>query len=230
MKKLAGLTGAGISAERGLQTFRDKGGLWEKYDFQKLASIEGWRENPELVLEFYNIRRDLVRKAQPNAAHLALTQLERMYDVDIITQNVDDLHERAGSKHILHLHGEIMKARSSIDDQLIYELGKKNIKLGDKCEKGSQLRPHVVWFGESVPMMDRAIEIVSKAEIFIIIGTSLQVYPAASLLYYAPENSRIYLVDKNIPVVRQAANMTFIAKTAVEGVPELVNKLLEKDE
>ncbi|HPD65572.1 MAG TPA: NAD-dependent deacylase [Bacteroidia bacterium] len=230
MKKLAVLTGAGISAESGLQTFRDKGGLWEKYDFQKLASIEGWRENPELVLEFYNIRRDLVRKAQPNAAHLALTQLERMYDVDIITQNVDDLHERAGSKHILHLHGEIMKARSSIDDQLIYELGEKNIKLGDKCEKGSQLRPHVVWFGESVPMMDRAIEIVSKAEIFIIIGTSLQVYPAASLLYYAPENSRIYLVDKNIPVVRQAANMTFIAKTAVEGVPELVNKLLEKDE
>ncbi|NLJ06685.1 MAG: NAD-dependent deacylase [Sphingobacteriales bacterium] len=230
MKKLAVLTGAGISAESGLQTFRDKGGLWEKYDFQKLASIEGWRENPELVLEFYNIRCDLVRKAQPNAAHLALTQLERMYDVDIITQNVDDLHERAGSKHILHLHGEIMKARSSIDDQLIYELGEKNIKLGDKCEKGSQLRPHVVWFGESVPMMDRAIEIVSKAEIFIIIGTSLQVYPAASLLYYAPENSRIYLVDKNIPVVRQAANMTFIAKTAVEGVPELVNKLLEKDE
>lgn len=229
MKTLVVLTGAGISTESGLQTFRDKGGLWEKYDFHKLASIEGWNENPDLVLEFYNVRRDLVRKAQPNAAHLALKKLENKYNVHIITQNVDDLHERAGSSNILHLHGEIMKARSSIDDNLIYDLGEKNIFPGDKCSKGSQLRPHIVWFGEAVPMIDQAAKIVSTADIFIVIGTSLQVYPAASLIYYTPVKCEKFLVDKNIPVINHVENLTIINKSATEGVPELVEMLLNKE-
>jgi len=226
-KKLVVLTGAGVSAESGLQTFRDKGGLWEKYDFHKLASIEGWHENPALVLEFYNVRRDGVRKSQPNPAHYALVRLEKQYDVTIITQNVDDLHERAGSKNILHLHGEIMKCRSTIDKNLIYNLDDKNIEIGDLCEKGSQLRPHIVWFGEEVPMMEKAITIVEKADIFIVIGTSLQVYPAAGLIQYVSPHTKTYIIDKQIPTVYGIRNISTIEKSAAEGTPKLVEELLK---
>jgi NAD-dependent deacetylase len=227
MKNLVVLSGSGISAESGLLTFRDKGGLWEKYDFQKLASIEGWRENPQLVLEFYNARRDQVRKAEPNEAHFALAWLEEYFHVTIITQNVDNLHERAGSGKIVHLHGEIMKAKSSIDSTLIYELGDKNIYWGDKCAKGSQLRPFIVWFGEAVPMMSKAVEIVSEAEIFIIVGTSLQVYPAASLIHYVPSTAKKFIVDKTLPPLATYANLEMIEKPASTGIPSLVENLIK---
>jgi len=227
-KKIVVLTGAGISAESGLQTFRDKGGLWEKYDFQKLASIYGWQENPALVLEFYNVRRDHVRQAQPNDAHLSLVGLEKKYEVVIITQNVDNLHERAGSENILHLHGEIMKARSTQYPSLIYDLGDKNIEMGDCCEKGAQLRPHIVWFGEAVPMMDKAIEEAENADIFIVIGTSLQVYPAAGLINYVPHSAEKYIIDKQIPPVSSIKNLNIIEKSAAEGTPQLVDLLLSK--
>jgi len=225
-KRIVVLTGAGISAESGLQTFRDKGGLWDKYDPYKLASPDGWAENPELVLEFYNVRREAVRKAQPNAGHLALVKLEEKFSVSIITQNVDDLHERAGSTNVLHLHGEIRKARSTGDENLIYDLGDKDIYLGDNCEKGYQLRPHIVWFGESVPMISKAAAIASKTDIFIVIGTGLTVYPAAGLIGYVPENCPKYIINNNIPPVSQYNNTILIEKNATVGVPELVEKLI----
>jgi NAD-dependent deacetylase len=225
--KIVVISGAGISAESGLQTFRDKGALWEKYDFMELATPEAWAVQPERVLEFYNLRRKLVRDAQPNPAHLALLRLEKKYQVHIITQNVDDLHERAGSSHIIHLHGEIMKARSSLDDNLMYDLEDKDIAMGDLCEKGSQLRPHVVWFGEAVPMMAEAIRIISDADIVIIIGTSMLVYPAAGLINYAPEHASIYLIDKKIPEFHASHRLITIEGKAGEAVPELINKLLE---
>jgi len=229
MKKVIVLTGAGISAESGLQTFRDPGGLWEKYDPYVLASPQGWAENPALVLEFYNLRRQKVREALPNPAHLALVTLEEGYDVTIITQNVDNLHERAGSSRVLHLHGEIMKARSTKDEQLIYDLGDNDIQIGDICEKGFQLRPHVVWFGEMVPMMDNAAEIVHSADIFIIIGTSLAVYPAANLIHEVSRDAVIYIIDKQIPQIQLIKNIQSIEKSASMGVPELVNELLLKN-
>jgi len=227
MKKIVILTGAGISAESGLQTFRDQGGLWNKYDPYKLASPEGWEENPELVLEFYNIRRKKVREAKPNAAHLAIKNLEHKYTVTIITQNVDDLHERAGSSNIIHLHGEIRKARSTGDENLIYDLKEKDIYWGDLCEKGFQLRPHVVWFGEAVPMIEEAINISQTADIFIVIGTGLTVYPAASLINYVKTNIPIYVIDKNIPHTGNKNQIHTIEKPASTGVPELIKQLIK---
>jgi NAD-dependent deacetylase len=228
MKKIVILTGAGISAESGIQTFRDGDGLWNKYRFEDLATPEAWRRDPKLVLEFYNWRRKKVWEAEPNAGHLALVNLEEKFEVQIITQNVDDLHERAGSKNVVHLHGEIKKARSTIDAELIYDLNDWQLNLGDKCEKGSQLRPHIVWFGEAVPMIEQAIKVVSSAEIFLIIGTSMVVYPAASLVVYVhPERSKYY-IDPNAFAVGGISNLNIIKKTAGEGVPELVNHLMKE--
>jgi len=225
-QKIVILTGAGISAESGISTFRDSGGLWEGYDINEVATTQGWAKNRELVLDFYNQRRKNVRESKPNAAHYALKELENKYNVVIITQNIDDLHERAGSKNIIHLHGEIMKARSTLDENLLYGLGDKDIAIGDKCAKGSQLRPHVVWFGEAVPMMDVAIEEASNADILIVIGTSMVVYPAAGLANYVPFYIPKYIIDPNIPEGPNHKNLTKIAKKAGEGVVELVDVLM----
>jgi NAD-dependent deacetylase len=227
MKKIVVFTGAGISAESGIKTFRDSGGLWEEYDINDVATPEAWERNRAMVLEFYNQRRRQVIAAKPNAAHKALTMLEEKYDVEIITQNIDDLHERAGSKKVLHLHGEIMKARSEKYPDLIYSLENPEIKIGDMCEKGFQLRPHIVWFGEMVPEMENAAMKTMRADIFIAIGTSLDVYPAAGLINYAKEESEKYLVDPKAKDLYHILNLTTIKKTAGEGVPLLVKKLLK---
>jgi NAD-dependent deacetylase len=227
-QKIVVLTGAGISAESGIATFRDAGGLWEGYDVQEVATPEGWNKNKELVLKFYNDRRKNVRDVVPNAAHYALKELEEKYNVIIITQNIDDLHERAGSTNIIHLHGEIMKARSSTDETLLYDLGDKDIKLNDRCARGSQLRPHVVWFGEAVPMIEVAINEASNADMLIVIGTSMAVYPAAGLVNYVPSHIPKYIVDPNIPVGLNIKNLTKIPKKASEGVSELVAELLKR--
>ncbi|MCD4729536.1 MAG: NAD-dependent deacylase [Bacteroidales bacterium] len=226
MKRIVVLTGAGVSAESGIQTFRDGDGLWNKYRFEDLASPQAWARDPELVQEFYNWRRKIVWEAEPNEGHKALVRLEEKYDVQIITQNVDDLHERAGSKNILHLHGEIKKARSTANPDLVYELDHWELKMGDKCKKGSQLRPHIVWFGEAVPMIEPAAEISSTADIFLVIGTSMVVYPAASLIIYAKQDIPKYYVDPKAFQVSGVSNLEVIIKTAGEGVPELVDKLL----
>lgn len=224
MKKIVVLTGAGISAESGLKTFRDADGLWETHCLEDVATPGAWRKDKRLVLDFYNERRRQVRQANPNAAHLALVKLEEKYDVTIITQNIDDLHERAGSKKVIHLHGEILKSRSSADPSLIYEIQGTELKEGEKCERGSQLRPHIVWFGESVPAMGIAEDAVSCAEIFIIIGTSLLVYPAAGLTEYATEDAVKYIID---PLATSLRGFMVIRSKACESVPELVNKLLQ---
>ncbi|MDX5321892.1 MAG: NAD-dependent deacylase [Bacteroidota bacterium] len=223
-KKLVVLTGAGISAESGLKTFRDAGGLWEGHDVHQVATPEAWQKDPEMVLRFYNERRHQSIKAEPNAAHLALAELEKYFDVSIITQNIDDLHERAGSSHVIHLHGEIKKARSTADPHLVYPIKGGDLNWGDLCEKGSQLRPHIVWFGEPVPAMEEAELICSFADIFVVIGTSLQVYPAAGLIYEIPSDIPRYYVD---PKANESAqtDMEIIAKPATEGVPELVEIL-----
>lgn len=194
MKKIIALTGAGISAESGISTFRDKDGLWEGHDVMEVASPSGWKNNPTLVNNFYNERRRNLLNVKYNSAHKALAELESHYDVHIITQNVDDLHERAGSIHVNHLHGELLKVRSSINENLIYDW-KTDLEIGDLCEQGSQLRPHIVWFGEMVPALPNAIKIISNADIVLIIGTSLQVYPAASLISFAPQNAIVYYLD-----------------------------------
>lgn len=226
-KKITVLTGAGISAESGLSTFRDSGGLWEGHNVMDVASPEGWRRDKELVLEFYNQRRRQLENAKPNYAHTALVELEKKYDVTVITQNVDDLHERAGSSHVIHLHGELNKARSSADPALIYDLKGKDIKSGDKCEKGSQLRPHVVWFGEAVPKMDEAIVHCMKCDIFLIVGTSLVVYPAASLIEFVPETSVKYQIDPSGPPDYYSHyDLIYIQKKATEGMKELLEKLM----
>ncbi|RYD69296.1 MAG: NAD-dependent deacylase [Sphingobacteriales bacterium] len=225
-KKIVVLTGAGISAESGLLTFRDAGGLWEGYDIYEVATPEGWQKNQDLVLDFYNQRREGVRNAKPNAAHYALKKLEEKFDVVIITQNIDDLHEKAGSTNILHLHGEITKAQSSRYPELVYDLGNKNIKKGDVCEKGHQLRPHVVWFGEAVPMMENAMLEASTADIFMVIGTSLAVYPAANLVHYVPAGAQKYIIDPNIPAGIIDKSIVKIAKKASEGLPLLISELL----
>lgn len=225
-KNLVVLTGAGISAESGIRTFRDSGGLWEGYSVEEVASPEGWKSNYELVLEFYNARRKNVRDAKPNKAHFGLAHLEENYNVTIITQNIDDLHERAGSSRVLHLHGEIFKAQSTINPNLIIDLGDKDIKRGDQCELGSQLRPFIVWFGEAVPKIEEASNLVSKADILVIIGTSMVVYPAAGLLEYAPDKIPIYFIDPKIPSYYSAKKITYIQKNATEGVPFLVKKLM----
>lgn len=225
MKNLVVLTGAGISAESGIKTFRDADGLWEKFRIEDVATLEAWRRNQQLVLDFYNQRRRDVRQAQPNAAHRALAGLDNFFHVTIITQNIDDLHERGGSQNIIHLHGEIMKSRSSIDDSLLYDCP-GDIALGDKCELGSQLRPHVVWFGEAVPMMDVAAEVTSRAEILLVIGTSLQVYPAAGLINNAPSGSKKFLVDPVRPELMPVRHLEVIEERATDGVPKLVNQLI----
>ena len=225
-KKVVVFSGSGISAESGLKTFRDSDGLWEEFNVYEVATPQAWEKNPELVNEFYNARRKQVREARPNAAHLALAQLEERFDVQIITQNIDDLHERAGSSKVLHLHGEIMKCRSCVDAHLIYPIC-DDIKIGQLCEKGSQLRPHVVWFGEMVTEMDRALLYASNAEIFIIVGTSLNVYPAAGLVTVAPADIPKYLIDPNAYEILVNDKIKIIPEKACTGVPKLVEKLME---
>ncbi|MCI2228424.1 NAD-dependent deacylase [Polaribacter sp. MSW13] len=225
MKKLVVLTGAGISAESGLKTFRDADGLWEGHNVMEVATPEGFHGNPELVLEFYNQRRKQLLEVLPNKAHFNLAKLETSFDVKIITQNVDDLHERAGSNNIIHLHGELLKARSTVDKSIILDW-KKDLILGDLCKKNSQLRPHIVWFGEAVPMLDKAIEITKKADILVIIGTSMQVYPAASLINYIKPNTPIYFIDPK-PAVSKSSfnNLTIIKDVASFGTDKLIKLL-----
>jgi NAD-dependent deacetylase len=227
MKNIVVFTGAGISAESGIKTFRDSGGLWEEYDVKDVATPEAWQRNPALVIDFYNKRRKQVIEAQPNDAHKALVKLEKKYVVDIITQNIDDLHERAGSSHVTHLHGEILKCRSSMDERLVYPIPNIEMKLGDTCELGSQLRPHIVWFGEMVPLMDLACSIAAKADLFIIVGTSLNVYPAAGLIEYAQAQIPKYLIDPNAGTNNLfLKNVHTISEKASSGVSALVKELL----
>jgi len=224
--KITVITGAGMSAESGLKTFRDENGLWEGHDVMQVASRQGFASNPELVLDFYNQRRKQLLGVSPNAGHKALAELEQAFDVSIITQNVDNLHEQAGSSHVVHLHGELFKVRSTVDENHILDW-KKDLVLGDVDENGHQLRPHIVWFGEMVPMLETAAEITQQAEIVIIVGTSMQVYPAASLIHYVPKETPIYFVDPR-PNIRSSdfENLTIISKTAAEGVPVLVEELI----
>lgn len=228
MQKLVILTGAGISAESGIKTFREMGGIWEQYDVTEVASPEGWHKHPQVVLDFYNQRRKQLFESEPNAGHRGLVELEKYFDVSIITQNVDDLHERAGSSNILHLHGELKKVRSTVDASLIYEMDQWELKLGDTCEKGSQLRPHIVWFGEAVPAIEEAMQIASTADIFVVIGTSLNVYPAAGLLNYAPAHVPIYLVDPGEPAFSPSKRITHIKEKAGTGVQKLTEILLNQ--
>jgi NAD-dependent deacetylase len=228
MKRVVVLSGAGISAESGLRTFRGADGLWEGHRVGDVATPEAWAANPGLVLEFYNQRRRAVRAAEPNAAHRALVDLERAYDVRIVTQNVDDLHERAGSSQVLHIHGEVLKARSTRDPRLVWHLGDRDIELGDLCELGSQLRPHIVWFGEMVPAMDEAVELVAEADVLIVVGTSLQVYPAAGLVFEAPRRARRILVNPDVPERVAVAAFEAVVKPATVGVPEVVAGLLRE--
>ncbi|MFD1631920.1 SIR2 family NAD-dependent protein deacylase [Pseudopedobacter beijingensis] len=226
MKKIIVLTGAGISAESGLKTFRGNDGLWEGYDIYEVATPEAWHKNSELVQQFYNDRRKSVIEALPNAAHLALKQLEEKFNVLIITQNIDDLHERAGSTDVMHLHGEIRYAQSSKNPALLYPIDGYEIKMGEKCRLGSQLRPHVVWFGEAVPMMTKAIHEMPTADIVILVGSSLAVYPANTLFDYLNPLAEVYIVDPERPDVRINNKVTFLQGTAAENVPQLVGKLL----
>lgn len=223
-KKLVVLSGAGMSQESGLKTFRDMGGLWEQYDVTEVATPEAWDRDPALVLRFYNERRKQLFQSEPNAGHLGIAELEQWFDVDVITQNVDNLHERAGSSRVLHLHGELMKARSTIDPFLIYELDGWALDLGDRCEKGSQLRPHIVWFGEPVPEIPRAIGIVETADILVVIGTSLAVYPAAGLVNYARRKTPVFVVDPARPEVYRE-NVSYIVEKAGKGVVKLKEEL-----
>ncbi len=227
-KKIVVLTGAGVSAESGISTFRDSGGLWDKYDIMDVATPEAWARNMDMVIDFYNQRRKQLHEVEPNAAHYALARLEEKYDVHIITQNVDDLHERAGSTNVLHLHGELKKIRSSVDENLVYELEGWELKKGDTCEKGSQLRPHIVWFGEPVPMIPKAAEITSTADIYLIIGTSLNVYPAAGLVDYVRSGTPIYLIDPGEIHASNISDINFIKEKAGTGTPKLVDELLKQ--
>lgn len=225
--KVVVFTGAGISAESGLKTFRGEDGLWEGYKVEDVATPEAWRKDPELVQHFYNIRRKAVLDAQPNAAHQALVKLESKFQVTIITQNIDDLHERAGSKHVIHLHGIITKAQSSLDPSLIYDIQGTEIKMGDRCARGSQLRPHVVWFGEPVPMMQTAIDECRKAYILLIVGTSLQVYPAAGLINFPPHYAQKILIDPEAQQLNRVdSEIQSVAAKASIGVPKVVDQLL----
>jgi NAD-dependent deacetylase len=226
-KNIVVLTGAGISAESGIKTFRDGDGLWENHKIEDVATFDAWQYNREMVLDFYNQRRKQLLECEPNEAHKLLVKLEDKFNVHIITQNVDDLHERAGSKNVLHLHGELLKVRSSLDENLIYEW-RGDLKQGDKCEKKSQLRPHIVWFGEQVPMMDIAGKIASKADIFIVIGTSLMVYPAAGLVHYTDFTVPKYVIDPNRPSVSGMVNVEYITEKASVGVKQLVDRLLKE--
>ena len=223
MQNIVVFTGAGISAESGLGTFRDSGGLWEEYKIEDVATPAAFERNPELVLDFYNLRRKQLLESEPNAAHISLNKLSEKYKLQIITQNIDDLHERSGNKKVLHLHGKLIEARSSIDDK-IYPINGSELGIGDLCKKGSQLRPNVVWFGEEVPKMIDAISITKKADIFIVIGTSLNVYPAASLLNYTNNANRIILID---PKAEEERSIEVIKEKATIAVPKLVEELLQ---
>jgi len=222
-KKIVVLSGAGMSAESGIQTFRGSGGMWEKYDIYQLATPDAWQKNPQLVQDFYNYRRKIVFEAQPNAGHIGLVELENDFDVQIITQNVDDLHERAGSSKVLHLHGEIKKARSTADPLLVYPMDTWELKMGDKCEKGSQLRPHIVWFGEAVPEIANAARLTATADIFVIIGTSLMVYPANGLIHNTPKNCLKFLIDPSFSEYYE--DVEIISDNASVGVGILKEKL-----
>jgi len=226
MKKIVVLTGAGISAESGLKTFRDSDGLWEGYNIQDVATPEAWRRNPDLVQDFYNQRRKSVLEANPNAAHYALARLEEKYHVTIITQNIDDLHERGGSTNVVHLHGIITRSQSSRNPNLTYPINGWEIKMGEKCEMGSQLRAHVVWFGEAVPMIETAARICTEADIFILVGSSLAVYPAAGLVDYVPNEVPKYIIDPKIPYMGDDSSFIKIEEKATVGVVSLVDKLL----
>jgi NAD-dependent deacetylase len=228
MKKLVVLTGSGISAESGLKTFRETGGLWEEYDVMQVASIDGWLMDNELVLRFYNERRAQLEKAKPNRGHSGLVELEEFFDVNIITQNVDNLHEKAGSKNILHLHGELTKVRSTGDDSLVYDIGYKSIVMGDTCEKGYQLRPHIVWFGEPVPAIEEAATITADADIFLVIGTSMVVYPAAGLINYVRPGVPVFLIDPNPVDTQLSRKVEYIQEVASKGVDILIEKLVRK--
>ena len=226
MQKLVVLSGAGMSAESGIRTFRDTGGLWEEYDVTEVATPMAWWKNRELVLRFYNERRKQLAKASPNEGHTALAELGKFFDVKIITQNVDDLHERAGSKSILHLHGELTKARSTSEPSLIYDIGYGDINPGDKCEKGSQLRPHIVWFGEAVPMMDEAVKITAEADIFVVVGSSLNVYPAAGLIGFTPATASLWLIDPNDVYIPGTRKVEVIKEKASTGIAILTKRLM----
>jgi NAD-dependent deacetylase len=229
-QKIVVLSGAGISAESGIATFRDAGGLWENHPIEDVATPEGWARNPDLVLDFYNQRRRQAFAVQPNAGHYALAALEDTYDVTIITQNVDNLHERAGSTNVLHLHGELTKVRSSVDESLVYERDETNweVRRGELCAKGSQLRPHIVWFGEAVPLIEEAAYITREADVFIVVGTSLAVYPAAGLVDFVEPDVPIFVVDPNLPDLRARPNLTLIQAPATTGLAELTAALLDK--
>ena len=220
MKHLVVLTGAGMSAESGIKTFRDADGLWEGHDVMEVASPQGFAKNPELVLDFYNQRRRQLLKVEPNEAHYTLAELEKNYKVSIVTQNVDDLHERSESSNVLHLHGELFKVRSTHNESDIQEW-KKDLVLGDLCSKGYQLRPHIVWFGEAVPMIEKAIGICETADILIIIGTSMQVYPAASLMHYVSNETKIFYIDPK-PAIENKPNLTVIPETATKGIKKVI--------
>jgi len=228
-EKLVVLTGAGISAESGITTFRDSGGLWEGFDVMEVASIDGWYQDPGKVLDFYNTRRRDLKDALPNEGHKALVELEKTYDVVVITQNVDDLHERAGSERVIHLHGELTKARPDNANDPIWDIGYRDIHLGDCDEKGRQLRPHIVWFGEMVPMMELAAMEVATCNKLLIIGTSLVVYPAAGLVDLVPEYAPIYVIDPVVPEYRFPRNVHFIHESAAKGTPKLVKELVESE-
>jgi NAD-dependent deacetylase len=229
VKRIVALTGAGISADSGLGTFRDTGGLWEGYDIEDVASIGAWYRDKENVLNFYNMRRKQAADARPNPAHHALVSLEEKFDVTIVTQNVDDLHEKAGSGKVIHLHGMLRQARSEMNENLIIDIGAESIQLGDMAPDGSQLRPNIVWFGEAVPLIEKAYDLVTDADIFIIVGTSLVVYPAAGLVNFAAEEIPKYLVDPLVPGTYLGHSWQHIKKRAAEGLPELAELLLSED-
>ena len=226
MKKLVVLSGAGVSAESGIKTFRDSGGLWEGHNVMDVASPEGWNKDQQLVLDFYNERRKNALSASPNEGHRIIAALEEWFAVTVITQNIDNLHEKAGSTNVIHLHGELFKSRSTIDEGLIYNIDGWELRQGDMCEKGSQLRPHIVWFGEMVPMMDLAVEETLSADYFIVIGTSLQVYPAAGLLEYVKPSSPIYIIDPNMPNVNSRKNLHLIEEVGSKGMQRVKEQLL----
>lgn len=228
MKKIVVLTGAGISAESGLKTFRDSDGLWEGYNIEEVATPEAWRRNPRLVQDFYNQRRKNVLEAKPNAAHFALAKLEEKFDVTIITQNIDDLHERGGSTSVVHLHGIITRSQSSKNPNLTYPINGWELRMDEVCELGSPLRAHIVWFGEAVPMIEKAAQICSDAELFILVGSSLAVYPAAGLINYLPRNVPKYIIDPKIPPIVKHNSIIEIEEKASIGVKRLVDSLMNE--
>jgi NAD-dependent deacetylase len=227
-KNIVVLSGAGISAESGLGTFRDIGGLWDEFDINEVATPEAWKKNPGLVLDFYNKRRKLVIESAPNAAHICLAELEDHFNVQVITQNIDNLHERSGSSSVLHLHGEILKSQCSVNELEVFEMDSANIELGELSKKGHQLRPHIVWFGEAVPKMYEAEQAVTEADIFIVVGTSLNVYPAANLIYACKKNCSKYIVDLNDLSKVKFKNLTHLKGNATERLPELVSQLIQE--